>query len=68
VWTSIRSTFSNGAWANLGFFRNGYNFWLVIQLLTNSKGSADVMMGMEVNCDDTLGQLRGLLKDGGNDT
>jgi len=67
LWTTIRSSINNDAWASLGFFRNGYNYWLVTQLLINSKGSAEVMMGMEVGCEDTLKQLKSLLRDGGND-
>jgi hypothetical protein len=39
----------------------------VTQLLINNRGSVDVMMGMEVGCEDTLKQLKALLKDGGND-
>jgi hypothetical protein len=54
----------NHAWANLGFFRNGYNYWLVTQLLINTKGSAELMMNMEVGCEDTLKQLKGLLREG----
>ena len=27
----------------------------------------DVMIGMEVNCEDTLKQLKGLLRDGGGE-
>jgi len=67
LWTTIRGSYSSHSWAKLGFFRNGYNFWLVIQLLINNKGSADLMMGMEVVCDDTLKQLKGLLKEGGTE-
>jgi len=68
LWTTIRSNIPSHAWASLGFYRNGYNYWLVTQLLINNKGSVDVMMGMEVGCEDTLKQLKGLLRDGGNDT
>jgi hypothetical protein len=68
LWTTIRSNIPNHAWASLGFFRNGYNYWLVTQLLINNKGSVEVMMGMEVGCEDTLKQLKGLLKDSGTDT
>ncbi|PMD54151.1 putative C2H2 finger domain protein [Hyaloscypha bicolor E] len=67
LWTTIRSNIPSQAWASLGFFRNGYNYWLVTQLLINNKGSVDVMMGMEVGCEDTLKQLKGLLKESGND-
>jgi hypothetical protein len=55
---------TNNVWASLGFFRNGYNYWLVTQLLINNKGSADLMMNMEVGCEDTLKQLKGLLREG----
>ena len=67
LWTTIRSNIPSHAWASLGFFKNGYNYWLVTQLLINNKGSVDVMMGMEVGCEDTLKQLKGLLKESGND-
>ena len=65
LWTAIRSNIPSHAWASLGFFRNGYNYWLVTQLLINNKGSADLMMGMEVGCEDTLKQLKGLVREGG---
>lgn len=68
LWTTIRSNIPSHTWASLGFFRNGYNYWLVTQLLINNKGSVDVMMGMEVGCEDTLKQLKALLRDGGNET
>jgi hypothetical protein len=64
LWTAIRSNMPSHAWASLGFFRNGYNYWLVTQLLINNKGSVDLMMGMEVGCEDTLKQLKGLLREG----
>jgi len=64
LWFTIRSNIPNHKWASLGFFRNGYNYWLVTQLLINNKGSADVLMGMEVGCDDAVEQLKGLLKIG----
>jgi hypothetical protein len=64
---TVRARITNHAWASLGFFRNGYNYWLVTQLLINDKGSVDVLMGMEVNCEDTLKQLKKLLKDAGGD-
>ncbi|KAE8444827.1 hypothetical protein EG329_014182 [Mollisiaceae sp. DMI_Dod_QoI] len=69
LWINIRSSIPSTSWDKLGFFRNGFNYWLVIQLLINNKGSADILMGMEVGCEDALKQLRGLLRDAGsNDT
>lgn len=67
LWIAIRASTPENVWATLGFFRNGYNYWLVTQLLVNNKGSVDVLLGMEVNCEDTLQQLQSLLKDGGAD-
>jgi hypothetical protein len=67
LWIAIRASMPEAVWAGLGFFRNGYNYWLVTQLLVNNKASADVLVSMEVNCDDTLQQLQSLLKDGGAD-
>ncbi|KAH7134459.1 fungal-specific transcription factor domain-containing protein [Dactylonectria estremocensis] len=68
LWITIRSNIPTNSWASLGFFRNGYNYWLVIQLIMNTKGSADVLMGMEVGCEDTLKQLKGMLKEGRTDS
>lgn len=67
LWIAIRANTPESVWGNLGLQRNGYNYWLVTQLLVNQKGSVDVMVGMEVNCEDTPKQLNGLLKDGAPD-
>lgn len=64
LWIAIRTSTPEHVWTTLGFFRNGYNYWLVTQLLVNNKASVDVLVGMDVNCDDTLQQLQSLLKDG----
>ncbi|CZT53013.1 uncharacterized protein RSE6_14444 [Rhynchosporium secalis] len=65
LWITIRSSIPSTAWARLGFFRNGYHYWLITQLIISNKRSADVLLGMEVGCEDTLQQLKQLLKDGG---
>jgi hypothetical protein len=67
LWTIIRANTPEDVWAKVGFVQNSYNYWLVTQLLVNHKGSVHVMMDMEVNCDDTLKQLQGLLEGGGAD-
>ncbi|KAF7587891.1 hypothetical protein BBP40_006597 [Aspergillus hancockii] len=54
---------SSEEWASMGFYKNGYHFWLVSQLLITRKESVDLVMGMEVNCEDKLAQLRVLLQD-----
>lgn len=47
----------------MGFYKNGYNFWLVSQLLITKKASVDVVMQMEVKCEDKLEKLNVLLMD-----
>ncbi|KNG87457.1 C2H2 finger domain protein (Zms1) [Aspergillus nomiae NRRL 13137] len=62
-WTRLRSATSSHDWASMGFYKNGYHFWLVSQLLITKKESVDVVMRMEVKCEDKLEQLKVLLKD-----
>lgn len=45
-------------WTKVGLFKNGYNYWLITQMIVNHKGGAEVLMNMEVPCDDTLAQYR----------
>lgn len=60
-WVTLSNTLSSREWASMGFFKNGYNFWLVSQLLITKKKSVDVVMQMEVNCEDKLQKLKVLL-------
>ncbi|PYI03433.1 C2H2 finger domain protein [Aspergillus sclerotiicarbonarius CBS 121057] len=62
-WVTLRSTVSRSEWASMGFFKNGYNFWLVSQLLITQKEGLDVVMRMEVKCEDKLEKLKVLLMD-----
>jgi hypothetical protein len=63
VWMNLREQIPAHEWASMGFFKNGYNFYLVAQLLTTQKQSVDVIMQMEVKCEDKLGKLKVLLQD-----
>lgn len=63
IWFYIRNTIQDEEWAKLGFFRTAYNYWLIIQLLLDNKGSPDLLTNMEVGCDDALKQIKALLKD-----
>lgn len=47
----------------MGFYKNGYSLWLVSQLLITNEDAVDVLMEMEVNCEDKLKKLRILLPD-----
>lgn len=62
-WVALCSQVSNDEWASLGFYKNGYNFWLVSQLLITQKDAVDVVMRMGVNCEDKLEELNVLLLD-----
>ncbi|EAW08803.1 FTFMHR domain-containing protein, partial [Aspergillus clavatus NRRL 1] len=62
-WVTLRNTVSSHEWASMGFYKNGYNFWLVSQLLITKKKSVDVVMQMEVKCEDKLEKLKVLLLD-----
>lgn len=62
-WMALRSQLSGDEWASMGFYKNGYNFWLVSQLLITKKDAVDVVMNMEVNCEDKLEKLKVLLLD-----
>lgn len=62
-WDALRNQLSGDEWASMGFYKNGYNFWLVSQLLITKKDAVDVVMNMEVNCEDKLQKLKVLLRD-----
>lgn len=63
IWLALRSQVSCNEWVSMGFYKNGYNFWLVSQLLITNKCGVDVVMRMEVNCEDKLQRLNVLLQD-----
>ncbi|KAJ5657540.1 uncharacterized protein N7484_001189 [Penicillium longicatenatum] len=62
-WFALRSSTSNDEWASMGFYKNSYNFWLVSHLLVTKKDAVDVLMQMEVSCEDKLEKLKVLLQD-----
>ncbi|KAJ5887742.1 hypothetical protein N7495_007783 [Penicillium taxi] len=62
-WVKLRNRVSKDEWASMGFYKNGYNFWLVSQLLITKKDAVDVIMQMEVRCSDKLEKLNVLLLD-----
>lgn len=62
-WFSLKDSVSKDEWGAMGFYKNGYNFWLVSQLLITKKESVDELMRMEVKCEDKLEKLKVLLKD-----
>jgi hypothetical protein len=62
-WFALRNRVSSDEWASMGFYKNAYNFWLVSQLLITKKDAVDVIMQMEVHCEDKLEKLKVLLQD-----
>lgn len=67
-WIAQRDRVSSDEWASMGFYKNGYNFWLVSQLLITKKDAVDVIMQLEVHCEDKLEKLKVLLLDDQEDT
>jgi hypothetical protein len=62
-WVTLHSKVSHDEWNSLGFYKNGYSFWLVSQLLITQNHAVDVVMQMSVKCDDKLEELSVLLLD-----
>lgn len=62
-WATLRNQVPTDEWASMGFYKNGYNFWLVSHMLITKKESIDVVMQMEVKCEDKLEKLKVLLMD-----
>ena len=54
---------TSSAALTMGFYKNGYKFWLVSQLLVTKKESVDVVMQTGVKCEDKLEKLKVLLMD-----
>ena len=62
-WVVLTNRVSPEEWALMGFYKNAYNFWLVSHMLITKKDAVDVVMQMEVNCEDKLEKLKVLLRD-----
>ncbi|EED15421.1 C2H2 finger domain protein (Zms1), putative [Talaromyces stipitatus ATCC 10500] len=63
LWLDLKSRIPADEWAAMGFMKTAYNFWQVAQLLITKKHSVDVIMQMEVKCEDKLEKLKVLLQD-----
>ncbi|KAL2387581.1 hypothetical protein RJ035_004140 [Blastomyces gilchristii] len=63
LWISLRTELPSTEWERVGFFKGAYNYWLVAQLLISKNASVDILMRMEINCEDKLSQLKVLLPD-----
>lgn len=62
LFADLRANTSSQEWAAMGFWKNGYNYWLVTQLLISKKDKLDVVMKMEI-AEDKLEKLKLLLQD-----
>lgn len=60
-WVTLRNQVPTDEWASMGFYKNGYNFWLISHMLITKKESVDVVMQMEVKCEDKLEKLKVLM-------
>lgn len=63
IWLNLKSRISADEWAATGFMKTAYNYWQVANLLITKKHSVDVIMQMEVKCEDKLEKLKVLLQD-----
>lgn len=62
IWINLRSTITDQEYAAMGFWKNGYNYWLIAQLLMSKKDKVDSVMRMDFG-EDKLKKLRLLLQD-----
>ncbi|KAJ5311077.1 C2H2 finger domain protein [Penicillium atrosanguineum] len=61
-WVKLHRQLSRDEWTSIGFCKNGYKFYLVLQLIVD-KGSIDKLKAMEMQCEDRMETLRALLLD-----
>ena len=62
MWLAKRSKISEQDWAVMGFWKNGYNYWSIAQLMMSKKDSVDSIMRMDFG-EDKLEKLKALLQD-----
>lgn len=62
AWTSLRAQIPDSEWAEMGFWKHGYNYWLIAQLLMYKKDKVDCIMRMDYG-EDKLEKLKVLLAD-----
>lgn len=63
LWIDLRARTSSDEWAAMGFYKTAYSFWQMANWLLTKKHSVEVMMHMEVKCEDKLEKLKVLLQD-----
>jgi hypothetical protein len=64
LWIGLQAEVAAQEWKMMGFYKNGYNYWLVAQLLVEKeKKSVDIIAKMEDLCLDRLERLNLLLLD-----
>lgn len=59
---SLRAKCTEQEWAALGFWKNGYSYWLIIQLLL-TKRARDNYLVLAEPCIDKLAKLKVLMYD-----
>ena len=68
LWMGLQVEIADQEWKMMGFYKNGYNFWLVAQLLVEKeKKSVDIITKMDSLCVDRLERLNLLLLEDSND-
>jgi hypothetical protein len=62
IWINMRAKINDDEWAAMGFWKNGYNYWAVAQLLMSKKDKVDSVMRMDFG-EDKLEKLKLLVQD-----
>lgn len=62
LWIGLQKEVQREEWEAMGFYKNGYNFWLLTQLLVRKSESTNLLL-TEGQCDDKLEKLNALVKE-----
>lgn len=62
LWIELANSIPQNEWALMGFWKFGYHYWLIAQLLISKKDKVDTIMRMDFG-EDKLEKLKLLLQD-----
>lgn len=60
LWELVRNEPRTQSSRCAAIFEKAHYFWMMAQIIMQRPGAVDVLIGMEVNCDDALLPLRAL--------
>lgn len=62
IWMAMRAKINDDEWTTMGFWKNGYDYWVVAHLLMSKKDKVDSVMRMDFG-EDKLEKLKLLVQD-----